>query len=77
MSREAVTFARSLSEAGGGVPVDAVVVGDVSDGLREQLAAYGVRDVHALDRRGVRRVRRGRLGGRDRGPCGDRPRPWS
>jgi electron transfer flavoprotein alpha subunit len=49
VSRETVTFARSLSEAGGGVPVDAVVVGEVSDGLREQLAAYGVRDVHRLD----------------------------
>ena len=46
--RETVTFARSLSEAGGGVPVDAVVVGEVSDALREQLAAYGVRDVHRL-----------------------------
>jgi electron transfer flavoprotein alpha subunit len=46
--REAVTFARSLSDAGGGVPVDAVVVGEVSEGLREQLAAYGVRDVHRL-----------------------------
>jgi electron transfer flavoprotein alpha subunit len=45
---ETVTFARSLSEAGGGVPVDAVVVGEVSDALREQLAAYGVRDVHRL-----------------------------
>jgi electron transfer flavoprotein alpha subunit len=48
VSLETLTFARSLSEAGGGVPVDAVVVGDVSSGLRERLAAYGVRDVHVL-----------------------------
>ena len=48
VSREALTFARSLSAAGGGVPIDAVVVGDVSPELREQLAAYGVRDVHRL-----------------------------
>lgn len=48
VSRETLTFARSLSEAGGGVPVDAVVVGDVSDALREQLTAYGVRQVHRL-----------------------------
>ena len=27
VSREALTFARSLSDAGGGVPLDAVVVG--------------------------------------------------
>ena len=48
VSLETLTFARSLSEAGGGVPVDAVVVGEVSSGLRERLAAYGVRDVHVL-----------------------------
>jgi electron transfer flavoprotein alpha subunit len=48
VSLETLTFARSLSEAGGGVPVDAVVVGDVSDGLQAQLAAYGVREVHSL-----------------------------
>ena len=48
VSLETLTFARSLSEAGGGVPVDAVVVGDVPDGLQAQLAAYGVRDVHRL-----------------------------
>jgi electron transfer flavoprotein alpha subunit len=48
VSLETLTFARSLSEAGGGVPVDAVVVGDVSPALRSVLAAYGVRDVHAL-----------------------------
>lgn len=48
VSLETLTFARSLSEAGGGVPVDAAVVGDVSPALRSQLAAYGVRDVHVL-----------------------------
>ena len=46
VSREALTFARDLSAAGGGVPVDAVVVGSAPEGLREQLAAYGVRTVH-------------------------------
>ena len=40
-SREAMTFARELSAAGGGVPVDAVVVGDVSD--EPARAARGVR----------------------------------
>jgi electron transfer flavoprotein alpha subunit len=48
VSREAVTFARSLSEAGGGVPVDAVVVGDPGNALVAELASYGVRTVHAL-----------------------------
>jgi electron transfer flavoprotein alpha subunit len=48
VSREAVTFARALSESGGGVPVDVVVVGTPSDALRETMAAYGVRRVHAL-----------------------------
>lgn len=48
VSREAVTFARSLSGSGGGVPIDAVVVGAPSAALVEQLAAYGVRRVHAL-----------------------------
>lgn len=48
VSRESLTFARSLSEAGGGVPVDAVVVGEPSDAVREQLSAYGVRTVHSL-----------------------------
>ena len=49
VSREAVTFARSLSTTGGGVPVDAVAIGDVGGGvaaLVEQLGDYGVRDVH-------------------------------
>lgn len=49
VSRETVTFGRNLAAAGGGVPVDAVVVGAVACGveaLREQLAAYGVRELH-------------------------------
>ena len=48
VSLEAVTFARDLSAAGNGVPVDAVVVGAVSDDLRRELAAYGVRSVHRV-----------------------------
>lgn len=48
VSREAVTFARTLSDSGGGVPIDAVVVGSPSPDLVDQLAAYGVRRVHAL-----------------------------
>jgi electron transfer flavoprotein alpha subunit len=53
VSLEALTFARNLSAAGGGVPVDAVVVGDVSDELRKELAAYGVRTVHQAVGEGV------------------------
>jgi electron transfer flavoprotein alpha subunit len=49
VSREAVTFARSLSASGGGVPVDAVVVGEASDALVATLASYGVRQVHVLE----------------------------
>ena len=45
-SLEALTFARNLSAVGGGVPVDAVVVGELSDELRKELATYGVRTVH-------------------------------
>jgi electron transfer flavoprotein alpha subunit len=48
VSREAITFARSLAAEGGGVPVDAVVVGAPSADLVATLAAYGVRTVHAL-----------------------------
>ncbi|MDT0183684.1 electron transfer flavoprotein subunit alpha/FixB family protein [Microbacterium sp. ARD31] len=47
-SREAITFARDLSASGGGVPIDAVVVGQPADGLVGVLASYGVRRVHAL-----------------------------
>ncbi len=50
VSLEAVTFARSLAEAGGGVPVDAVLTGPLPDDGQEQLAAYGVRTLlHAAD----------------------------
>lgn len=48
VSLEALTFARDLSATGGGVPVDAVVVGEISDDLRKELAAYGVRNVHVV-----------------------------
>ena len=51
VSRETLTFARRLSAEGGGVPVDAVLVGDPAAGLTvESLAAelgrYGVRELH-------------------------------
>ena len=62
VSREALTFARDLSTAGGGVPIDAVVVGplpdstqpddSLPDGLRQQLASYAVRTVHRADGHG-------------------------
>ena len=48
VSREALTFARSLAAEGGGVPVDVVVVGEPSTELVTTLASYGVRTVHAL-----------------------------
>jgi len=47
-SLEALTFARNLSAAGGGVPVDAVVVGEVTDELHKELASYGVRTVYQV-----------------------------
>ncbi len=47
-SREALTLSRDLAAAGGGVPVDAVVVGAPDEELVAVLAAYGVRRVHAL-----------------------------
>ncbi len=46
VSLETVTFARGLSEAGGGVPIDAVAVGPMPEGAAAELAAYGVRNVH-------------------------------
>jgi electron transfer flavoprotein alpha subunit len=49
VSLETVTFARQLSAAGGGVPIDAVVVGPAPEGVPTQLAAYGVRNVHHAD----------------------------
>ena len=53
VSLEALTLARNLSAEGGGVPVDAVVVGEVSDELGKELAAYGVRTVHHATGDGV------------------------
>ena len=46
VSREALTFARSLSAAGGGVPIDAAVVGEADAGSLARLGEYAVRDVH-------------------------------
>ncbi|MFN8195254.1 MAG: electron transfer flavoprotein subunit alpha/FixB family protein [Nocardioidaceae bacterium] len=46
VSLETLTFARSLSAAGGGVPVDAVAVGGLPAEAAGLLASYGVRDVH-------------------------------
>ncbi|MGA9746861.1 MAG: electron transfer flavoprotein subunit alpha/FixB family protein [Nocardioides sp.] len=48
VSREALTFARSLGEQSGGLAVDAVIFGEVTAEVREQLAAYGVRTVHRV-----------------------------
>jgi electron transfer flavoprotein alpha subunit len=48
VSREALTFARTLSAAGGGVPIDAVLVGEPLPAVVDVLAAHGVRRVHAL-----------------------------
>ena len=53
VSLEALTFARKLSGEGGGVPVDAVVVGEVGDELRKELASYGVRTIHQVGGAGV------------------------
>jgi electron transfer flavoprotein alpha subunit len=49
VSLETIAFARGLAAAGGGVPIDAVVVGPVPDGTAAELAAYGVRTVHHAD----------------------------
>ena len=49
VSLETVTFARKLATAGGGVPIDAVLVGPCPEGAAAQLAAYGVRTVHHAD----------------------------
>jgi electron transfer flavoprotein alpha subunit len=49
VSLEALSFARQLSAEGGGVPVDAVVVGDITDELRKELATYGVRTAYQVD----------------------------
>ncbi|MCW2820573.1 MAG: electron transfer flavoprotein subunit alpha/FixB family protein [Marmoricola sp.] len=49
VSLETVTFARGLSAAGGGVPIDAVLVGPAPSGATAELASYGVRTVHHAD----------------------------
>lgn len=50
ISREALTMARQLAAAGGGVPIDAVHVGEVPGGsverLSDSLAEYGVRRLY-------------------------------
>lgn len=49
VSCETITFLRRLSAEGGGVPIDAVVIGETAcspEQLASQLASYGVRDVH-------------------------------
>ena len=48
VSRETLSFARSLGEAAGPTEVDVVVVGEVTDAARDQLAAYGVRTVYRV-----------------------------
>jgi electron transfer flavoprotein alpha subunit len=47
---EALTFARRLATAGAAdaTPIDAVVVGEPSAAVLQELAGFGVRDVHAL-----------------------------
>jgi len=46
ISLETIAFARSLSEAGGGIAIRAVLVGEVPDAAADQLAAHGVDEVH-------------------------------
>ncbi len=48
VSLEALSFARSLSEAGGGIAVRAVVVGEVGDApaVAAELGRHGVQEVH-------------------------------
>ena len=48
LSLETITFARSLSEAGGGIAIRAVAVGTPSETSLEQLRAAGVAEVHTL-----------------------------
>jgi electron transfer flavoprotein alpha subunit len=52
VSRETVTFARTVAERTGG-PVHAVVVGACPDGLVDQLGAYGVAEIHHATGDGV------------------------
>jgi electron transfer flavoprotein alpha subunit len=46
VSRETITFCRELSRQGGGVPIDALLVGRATDQLVAELGQYGVREVH-------------------------------
>ncbi len=51
VSLETLTFARGLSAAGGGVPIDAVVAGPATPALVDALSPYGVRELlHVGDR---------------------------
>ena len=52
VSRETVTFARTLAERAGG-PLHAVIVGNRPDGVVDQLGAYGVTEVHHATGDGV------------------------
>jgi len=45
VSRETVTFARTLAERAGG-PLHAVIVGNRPDGVVDELGSYGVTEVH-------------------------------
>lgn len=47
VSLETITFARDLAAQGGGVPIDAVVIGMPGADLTAQLGSYGVREIHA------------------------------
>ena len=49
VSLEAVTFARGLAAAGGGIPIDALLVGRAPESAAKELAAYGVRTVLLAD----------------------------
>lgn len=51
VSLECLAMARSLSEAGGGIAIRAVVVGEVGDpdGVAAELGRHGVVEVHHLD----------------------------
>lgn len=46
VSLETLTFARGLGDAGGGIPVDAVVCGALPDSVVSELASAGVRTVY-------------------------------
>lgn len=46
VSLETLAFARNLSAAGGGIPIDAVVCGDLAEVAVKELATHGVRTVY-------------------------------